>query len=112
MIYLSDAPGLVLPGLPVVDDAGQNGVLLCTDRDIAICVDPDGKIYRIPLDKIRPDFYEPVAVYVVACWATRLSIEHNIYTEEGSLDVLADRYQIQEAAESVHAAFWAMMAPL
>lgn len=107
MIALSDAPGLVLTGLPVVDAAGQNGVLLCTDRDVAICVDPDGKVYRVPLDKIGPDYYEPAAVHIVAAWAFRICMEHNIHTD-GRLDPFADRYEVQETAEAVHAAFWEM----
>lgn len=110
MIYLSDAPGLVQPGMPVIDDAGQNGFLLTVDRGIAVCVDPDGKIYRLPLEKIGPDFYEPVAVAAVAMWSARLASEYNllacvalppIYAKEWS-----DRYWVQEGAEQIHSAFW------
>jgi hypothetical protein len=110
MIILSEAPGLVATGLPIIDAAGQNGVLLCTDREVAVCCDPDGKIYRVPLDKIGPDFYEPVAVAMVAMWCVRLASEYSLHDETYLPPIYSDEWQdrhwVQEGAEAIHAAFW------
>lgn len=110
MIYLSEAPGLVTPGMPVIDEAGQNGYLLAVDRGVATCVDPDGKLYKVPLDKIGPDFYEPVAVAMVAMWSARLADDYHLLDTRGLPPIhskeWADRHWVQEGAEQIHSAFW------